>query len=625
MKKTLVGVAGLVVMFALLVGLGIVAGKLRIRADLTQERIYTLSAGTKKIVSDLDRKITLKLFFSSSMAEVPPFVKSYAREVEDLLEEYRIASKGKIVVQKLDPAPDSEAEEWAQKYGLAGQPIDAFGQQMYFGLVADAGGNEAVLPVLDPGAQELLEYSITRLVHQAARVQKPVLGVMSTLPVMGFSPPPYSMGMGQQPVPAWTSFRELKADYTIREVQPSVDFIDPEISALILVHPKNLPDKTLYAIDQFVMRGGRLAVFLDPLCASDMQPGGMMQFMQQNRTSDLPRLLQAWGVAYDSTKILADMNAVTRVGNGERVEDNPTYLSLDADNINRKDVLTLKIESILMPLAGGFTATNTTDLTVTPLITSSTKSGFVSSMAAQFGSQALRSEFKTDGVPHDIALRLTGKFKTAFPEGKPRDEETEKKTNETEKAKSPPDLTIKEGKSTIVLVADVDMLHDRSWIREVNTIFGMQPRPFNDNFNLLANIVDQVAGSSELAEVRVRGRFTRPYKRVIAMEEEAGALWMDKQKELEDRLRETQNKLREMQTAKDQNQKIILTDRQKEAIAEFRAQEIRINKELKVVRKNLRRDIDRLAIWVKVLNIAAVPLCISLLGLVLGLVRRFKR
>jgi ABC-type uncharacterized transport system involved in gliding motility auxiliary subunit len=332
-------------------------------------------------------------------------------------------------------------------------------------------------------------------------------------------------------------------------------------------------------------------------------------------------------VAYDPSKIIADMNAITRLRNGDRIEENPTYLSLDADNINRKDVLTLKLESILMPLAGGFAATNTTDLTVTSLITSSTKSGFVSSMAAQFGSQALRSEFKNEGVQHDLALRLAGKFKTAFPEGRPREEDAEKKTNETGKAQSPiADLTVKEGKSTVILVADVDMLHDRAWIQDAQTMFGFRSQqPFNDNFNFLANVVDQVGGSPDLAAVRARGRFARPYERVVAMEEEASAQWQDKEKELENKLRETQNKLREMQTTKDQNQKVILTERQKAAIAEFRQEEVRINKELKFVRKNLRQDIDRMGIWVKAINIAVVPLCVSLLGVVFGIYRRFRR
>ena len=373
------GVVGLLAVLAILVAGNVLIGMMRMRADFTGEKLYTLSDGSKAILKKIDQPVTLKFFFSRSLPDVPPYIKNYADEIEDLLKEYSIASGGKITVEKYDPQPDSEAEDWAQHYGLSGQPLDMFGgSAVYCGLVAVMGDKEAALPSLDPQAESTLEYGITRLVYRIGHPEKPAVGVMSSLNVLGRQAPPFAMP-GQprmQSIPRWAVFQDLSEDYDLREVPTTVDRIDESIKSLIVVHPKDLPDSALYAIDQFVLRGGRLLAFVDPMCVVDAETAGASPFSMPKLSSDMKPLFDAWGVDYDAGKVVGDYRAASRVRVGEgRAEESPIWLSLTAGNLNRKDILTSQLGSIMIPYAGAVYATATKDITVTPLITTSDSMG----------------------------------------------------------------------------------------------------------------------------------------------------------------------------------------------------------------------------------------------------------
>ncbi len=622
------GVAGLLVMLCILIAANVIIGNLRMRADLTEDRLYSLSDGTRSVLKKLDTDVRLILFVNDSAPEVPVYVKNFARQVEDLLREYEIVSGRRITLEKRDPKPDSDDEELAQRYGISPQTLDMFGSAFHFGLVALAGGEEAVIPVLDPRTESHLEYNITRLIYRATHTRKPAVGVLSSLPVLGSAAPNFSMpGMPMPPQRRpWLSFQDLRNDFDLREIQPQAETIDPDIESLIIVHPKALPDTALFAIDQFVLRGGRLLVFVDPLSVSEMeaQAPGQDPYGLNAGSSNMERLFKAWGVTFQAGNVLADFKCTSRVRAGNnQIEDSPVWLSLRSDNINRDDLLTSQLDSILMPFAGTFSAESTPDLKVATLITTSDSVGDVSSMSARFGNQAIRTDFKKTPGMRKLAVRLSGTFKTAFPEGRP----ASMPDGEAKTPQPPPGDFLKEGKSpAVVLVGDSDMLFDRFCVEELNFLGASAVNPINDNLSLLANAVEQIAGSADLIGVRSRGRFNRPFTKVIAMLTEANQAWQEQEKSLEQKLQEAQRQLRELQSVKkDQNQNFILSPEQKRAVETFRQEELRIKKELKTVRKNLRQDIERLGTIVKLSNIALVPFLVSMAGLGFALYRRSKQ
>jgi ABC-type uncharacterized transport system involved in gliding motility auxiliary subunit len=616
------GVAGLVALFVILVAVNAILGNARLRLDVTEERLYTLSQGTKTILRELDNTVTLKLFVSTSSPQMPMYLKSYARQVEDLLAEYRMAAGRKLLVEVIDPRPDSDEEEWAQRYGISGQQVDMFGPPLYFGLAAVAGDAEAVLPALDPRADDLLEYTLTRLIYRVTHPRKPRVGVLSSLPVLGSSPPPFAMpGQPQPPQqPRWLAFRDIEDDYTFEEIDMAAASIDPTLDALVVIHPKDLSDATLYAIDQYVLGGGHMLAMVDPLSIADLETAGPNPYGMPSGSSSLAPLFAAWGLTYDASRIVADWGAATRIRADEnRIEDSPVWLSLGRDRVSSEDILTAKLDTLMVPFAGALQDDTGDALTVTPLIVSSEASGLVDANAARFGGEAIRREFKSGGLELPLAVRISGTFPTAFPDGPPGAEGADQaETNLTEAA----DTSLAEGDSAVIVVADVDMIADRFCVEELSFFGAKAFRPLNDNLSFMANAVEQMAGSTALIGIRSRGRVQRPYERVLALEEQARRDWQTREDDLLRKLNDTQRRLRELQDQKDSDQRYILSKQQKEALATFREEEFRIQRELKDVRKDLRRDIERLGIRIKIINIALMPVLVALGGILFYVMRR---
>ncbi len=618
------GIISLVIVAVILVALNIIAGNLRIRKDMTEEKLYSLSDGTKTILRDLESDITLKLFFNSGTPEMPILFKDFAQRLEDLLEEYCLESNGKLTLEKYDPQPDSDDEETAQSYGIPGQPMGMVGPAIYMGLVAVSGDVEASIPFIDPRGENLVEYHITRLINRLEHPEKPEIGIMSTLPVLGSSMPNFMMPQGQISQKPWTSFQELKTEADLLDIPLDTKLIDGELAALILVHPKGLSQQTLLAIDQYVLDGGKLLVLLDPFAITEIENSPTMTLGQPPSPSDLPGLLSAWNVNYNPGMLAADQAAATRVNaGGGRVQENAMWMLFRSENINREDILTAELETVMQPFAGTFDVLERDGATVTPLITTSEESCKVSAATAQFGPDMLRREFKRGGVGLHTAVRISGKFKTAFPSGIEVTEETAGSGEEEAEPKTEtimPRLT--EGESTVVLIGDTDMFADRFCVRPLNFLGFQGYEPINDNLSLLVNIVDQLAGSSALIGIRSRGKVERPFKKVLAMEQKARIEWQSREMELQSKLQETRQQLNDLQAKKDPNQKLILSQEQREAIATFRKQEAETSKKLKAVRKSLRREIDQLGLILKVLNIAAVPLLVGLAGIAYGVYRK---
>ena len=629
MIKTGSGIIGLLILFVILVAANVIIRNLGLRADLTDEGLYTLSDGTRSYLRKMEHPVTLKFFFSRSSTAVPAQLKAYAKQVEDLLVEYRLASDGNVLVETYDPKVDSDEEDLARRYGIAPQNRNPFGgAPIYFGVAASIGDSEAAIPAFDPATENMLEYNITRLIHRVGHPEKPVLGVMSSLPVLGDAMPPMP-GMPPQGAQAspWMAMQELQNDYELRQIDTTVDTIPPDIEGLVLVHPKQLSDRTLFAIDQYVVGGGQLLVFVDPFCIADLQQAPPQQFGMPDAASNLEPLFKAWGIGYDQTKVIADLKSVTRLSaGGGQSEESPVFLTLRsaADNIERTDLLTAQLDMVMIPFGGALTDQTGEAVTFTPLLRASDLAGLIPAFTVQMGPQAIRRELKPAATAPLIAARLTGTFTTAFPDGPPKDEDPEDAATDTDSAADTATETnvIREGNGVVLVIADVDLISDQFSAERVN-IFGFQAlRPLNDNIALFANAAEQVAGSSDLIGIRSRGTFARPFDRVRELEAAARERWQQKEKTLVAELQEARQRLAQLQQQKDDSQRFILSREQQAEIENFRKEERRINLELRDVQKQLRKDIDRLGIKVKLANIALLPALVIVTGVAYGLRRR---
>lgn len=609
LSKFTAGAAGLAFLLVCIGAVYLTVSNLRLRLDLTADRLYTLSQGSKTLLASLEGTVTLKFYFNASSATVPQALKLYARQVEDLLKEYELAGRGHIVLESYDPRPDSDYEEWAQRYGLEPQQFDPLSPPFYFGLaVLGPNGEEQVIRGFSPQQEASLEYDITRLIARAADPSKPVIGLMTSfLDALGTPMNPMMMMNRQQPPnQGWAVFQQLKQDYTILPVAADATEIPAEVKALIVLHPKEVSDAGLYAIDQFVLRGGRLIACVDSFSLKDLlaQRGNQMQgMMQPPSPSTLGKLFDAWGISFDPSKAVADLRASTRLGGGEggRSEENPAFLSLDAKNVNKKDLLTASLSMLMIPFAGSFTYKG--DQTFVPLLTTSADgSCLVDPVNLQFGSGALRSQLNPDKTARVIAARLQGTLKSAFATNAPGHRAS--------------------GKANIVLFADADFIADDFSVTKQNFFGSPIIQPINDNLALFANAVEQFAGREELIGVRARGRFNRPFAKVDELEYRAMLKWKQEEERLEAALTETQNRLRELQEQKQGNQKLILSKEQQEQIGRFRQEQLKTRNQLKTVRKRLNSEIENLGLALKAINIGAVALLVAVFGTAYGFKRR---
>lgn len=621
-NKKVFGLAGLAVILAIIGAANFILSELSIRADLTAEKLYTLSGGSKAVLGKLDRKVTLKYFFSESAKEMPASLKTYAGQVRDLLREYERAGGGKVVLESYDPKQDSDEEEWATKYGIEPQQVNPFGAPVYCGLVAACEGREEVLPGFSPRTEPTLEYDITRSITRVAWPERPVVGVLSGIPgVLGEQPNPMMMQMQRQrPNPGWVAFTELKKDYDVREIPSETDKIDADVKTLVVLHPKNLTEKTLFAIDQFVIGGGRLIACVDPFSFMDMQANArqqnpmMQQMGGQAGPSTLGKLFDAWGVTFDTAKCVADDRAAVQMrGRRGTVETDATVLELGPANIAKGDVLAAGVTQLMMPYAGALACNPPEGLTFTPVLFSSTNGAcLVDAQMLQMGPEAIRSQIKPDGVRRTLAARLDGTFKTAFPKGP---DYVEGSTNAVPKVTA-------SGTGSVFLFADSDFIADAVCVRVVDTLFGQQAMLQGDNLSLFSNIVEQFAGRAELIGLRSRGPSDRPFAKVKALQAEAEKKFRAEAEKLEKSLAETNKKLTELLQGKRGTDRQLVSKELESAILDARREKAKTQKQLKNVRKELNADIESLGFSLKVVNIVLVPLLVVLFGILRALARR---
>ncbi len=618
-ETVLYSVGGVALLFVALVAFNFISRGVKVRADMTADKAYTLSAGTRAILSKLDTPVVVRLYVTRNDKEMPPVLKLYAKRVEDLLEEYRQASNGKIEIEKYDPQPDSDAEDSANLDGIEGQPLRS-GDKIYLGLSVNMLNEKVAMPFLVPDRERLLEYDISRAISRVFNPERPVIGVMT--PLQAFGQPQQMRQFGQQPSEPWVLISELKRDFTVKQLFITADKIDEEIKVLVLIHPKEITEATQYAIDQFIMRGGKLIAFVDPICYFDQQGQNPMMGGGPS-SSTLDKLFKAWGVEFDTTKVVADMTYKTPLQQGEALG----VLSMTGEAANKDDILSGQIDSVLLPFAGTFQGTPKDGLKKTVLLSSSKSSQLVDAFLASMPGDAISKDFKPSGTEYPVAIRLSGKFKTAFPEGKPKgtDEHKEgEKHDEEKEKKEAADNTLKESvaENAVVLVGDSDLLQDQVAAQIQNFLGQRIVMLPNGNLALAQGAAEQLSGDNNLIAVRSRATMNRPFTLVRKMEMEAQESFRTRIKTLEDSLQETQRKLNELQQAKSKEQRYIMSPEQQKELENFRKQEVATNKELKEMRKNLRREVESLETRLKWTNILAMPAVVAISGIVLAVVKR---
>jgi ABC-type uncharacterized transport system involved in gliding motility auxiliary subunit len=619
---------GVAAMFAIVVIINALGSRVKTRVDLTAERAYTLSDGTRAILAKLDTPVQIRFYCTREDNRMPVMLKTYAQQIEDLLGEYRQVSKGLIEVQKLDPVPDSDAEDSAKLDGVEGQMVQLGGESFYLGLSVSMLDQKEAIPFLSPERERLLEYDLSRAISRVMTTDKPVVGVMSPLQYAGQPMNPMMARMGQRGQQSWVIYSELKRDFTVKDIEFTADKIPDDVKVLVVIHPKAISEPAQYAIDQFVLRGGKLIAFLDPHSVLDRNAATGPMGMNMGGGSSLDKLLTAWGLKFESTKVVADLDFVGRTREGRQ----PAVLALNEKAINSDDVLTANANNLFLVFAGAFSGTPVEGLKQTVLLHTSKNSQLVDPMSAQFGGEKLIQDFSASNSEQALAVRLTGKFKTAFPEGKPKPATPPGEDKKEEKKPEPaaePGLKESKEDGAVVLIGDSDFIQDQIAVQEVTNPFGGQrmAMPVNGNLSFAQSAIEQLAGDSNLIAVRSRASRERQFTVVKEMQAKAESAYQSKIKSLETSLQEAQAKLTELQrTRADKGgQKLILSPEQQQEIANFRAKEREVKVQLKDERKKLRADIDSLENRIKWLNIALMPAIVSVAGVGLAMLRHKRR
>src|SRR5919108_1506777 len=520
---------GLIALALILVAFNYLISRVPARVDLTDGKLYTLSEGTKKILRNLQTPVKVKLYISQGES-VPVPLRSFAQRVDDLLREFKSVAGPNLVVERYNPRPDSEEEDAAQLDGIDPQQL-VTGEQFYLGAAVTQLDRKQTLSAISPQRERLLEYDFIRAVARVGSPERPKVGVMAGMPVLGEKFNPFT----RQSSDPWVLATELKREFDVKEVPLTAKEIDKDVNVLLLIHPRDMQPEQEYALDQFVLRGGKLIVFVDPYAYFDQMPT-MPGMPPMPSSSDLPLLFKAWGIGFDPGKVIAD--TVFASGGGARLT--PTVLSLNRTAFSRDDVVTGSIETLLYAFGGAFQVKPVEGLKVTDLVHASPNSMLVdNSDATKSGDQATRS-FKPSGKPLPLAVRLTGKFKTAFPDGLTVDKKPQPNT---------PALRESASDNSVILVADVDMLADGAAV-DVQEMFGRKiVVPSNGNLAFALGMVEQFAAGNELISLRSRATAFRPLSVVRELEAQAQQQYFGKIQALEDELQKTSAKLQELQKA----------------------------------------------------------------------------
>ena len=585
------------------------------RVDLTENSLYTLNEGTRNILNNMDEPVNLYLYFSEDISRDLPQFRGYARWAGEMLEEFVEQSDGKLTLQRGDPVPFSPQEDQAAQYGLQGVPVGTAGDMLYFGLVGtnSLDGLE-VMPFLQPDKEKFLEYDLAKIVFSLSHPQHKKVGLISGLDMgPGFDPATQSVRE------AWVIHQQLSQLFDLQDLPPDTGVLPDDLDLLVLVHPKDLSDNMLYQIDQFVLRGGRVLAFMDPVAEADLggDPNDPMARMNAGGSSTLGPLLQSWGVSFDTDKFIGDYAYALEVslGQGQPPVRHLGILSVDSDGINNADVATADLQTVNFSSIGWLAPLESATTAFEALLESSENAAPIEAARLRFLSnpQDLSKDFQPTGDRYALVARVTGQVKTAFeqpPEGSPLMGHLSESG----------DVGI-----NVVLFADTDVFTDRLWVQKQNFLGRTVVNSFSDNGTLVFNIADQLLGSSYLIGIRTRASTTRPFDRVEALKLSAEARFRDTEERLQAELVETELTLTEMQSLRQDGELTVLTSEQEDEVQRFVDRKLQIRSELRQVQHDLSRDIEALGMRLKFINIVLVPILIVIAALMFRQVRRRRR
>jgi ABC-type uncharacterized transport system involved in gliding motility auxiliary subunit len=589
------------------------------RADLTAEKLFTLSAGTKSVLTKLADKTKLKFYFSKSVGNVPFHYKLYGKRVEEFLGEYVENNPGMLELEVLDPQPDTDVEEWAVKYGLAAAGLPT-GQKFYFGLVAISADKEEIIPFFSLDREEFLEYDITRAIVQASNPEKATIGILSTLPVLA----PQGMPFQTSPQRAqdWLFIKELKKNFNVKPVDINVSQIDQKIDLLMVIHPKKLPETTAYAIDQFILKGGRAIILADPFSLADnQQPQNNPYMAMMNRSSNLPKLFKAWGIEYNPQQLAADMTLATQLNFGRQgLVKHPLWMSLRGNSFNKESTISAKLNIMMLVNAGVLKKAKDSKFEFTSLLKTSDKGSEINTLKAMGPVDAINRELTGSGEAKTLAAIIRGELTSAFtqaPEPKAPEKETEEakkvrlarheamKKNHVSKAKEP---------VSVMVIADTDFLQNDYSVKAMNIFGRILLQPLNHNLAFISNCADLLAGSADLIAVRSRNRSSRTFTKVEEIERAAQQKWQQEEITLTKKLEEIQARINNLQSQKKGGERLILSAQQRDEIMKARKEKSDTMRKRREIRKLLRQDIENLGIKVTFANLLFMPLIIIIIG-----------
>jgi ABC-type uncharacterized transport system involved in gliding motility auxiliary subunit len=631
MRRLWYSILGVIAAAAIAIGINMFAGArlANVQIDLTQGKIYTLSSGTKQVLAGLKEPVTLRLFYSRQLGSTVPAYGTYADHVREMLRDYASISGGKVKLEYYDPEPFSDTEDRAMAYGIQGVPLDQGGSQIYFGLAGtNLEDDERTIPFFQAERERFLEYDLTKLVYELSNPKRPVIGVMSSLPLDG---DPRAMMMTQGRGPGGQPYASsvlLRQTNTVKTVPLDAQAIDPDIQVLLVAEARDLLPATLYAIDQFVMRGGKLMAMVDPwseALAATPSPTGMPP---GDTHADLKTLFNAWGIAFDPTQVVGDLTGAWRVraGSGDRVQavNYVAWFNI-RDGINHDDPATADLQQVTVASSGFLSKAPGSSIDFTPLLTSSDRSGLLAVDEVKTPEPAkVLAGFKQEGGPRVLAARVRGVLKSAF-SGPPPLATDQKRPDGFPEYKAQTD-----GPANLVVVADSDILADRFWVR-VADFFGQQTAtPFADNGAFVANLIGTLAGSDALIGLRSRGDTNRPFTLVAAMQSDAEARFRQTQQALQAHLDETEKQLRTLRSGGGEGgdkgkQDAVITPDQRAAIDAARQDVLQTRQKLRAVQLELNRDISALAGEMRVFTIVLVPALLTILAIAMGIVQRRRR
>ena len=576
------------------------------RLDLTENQVYSLSQGSKQVLKEIEEPINLYFFFSDKASKNMTSLRNYANRVESLLSEYETFANGTLKLQVLDPQAFSEQEDQADQFGLTAANIGAAGEAIYMGLAAtNALDEKKVIAFFDPQKEGFLEYEISKLIYQLSEPEPVNITLITDLVLKGGQNP-----MTGQVDPPWTFLTQLEELYTVEKFTSETISLPVNTDVLMLVHPKEYSDALLFAIDQYALSGGKILAFLDAHNESD-QMAIMVGPMPSVSSSNLERLINAWGVHFDSDNVLLDAMAGLDIRTQEGgVTRHFGFVGFTTDQLDRNDVLTSNLEVLNGASFGVFSQIEGSETNWSPLVKSTLNSDLMDTgtYAMTQDPEQLAKAYQSDNQAYVLAARLSGSAKSAF-------EQTPEEIEPTEIVKSTDNLNV-------ILVGDTDMLADRFWVQQSNFFGQTIYTPFANNGDFITNAVENLGGSDALISIRSRGVFSRPFSKVDELTVIAEQKFREQEEILQKQLEETEQQLLQLQNQQVEVGALIISPEQQLAIDEFMQKKVTIRKSLRDVRHQLDKDIESLGNWLKLVNIAIAPFILILL---LGLLRVFFR